>query len=99
MTMRPEVRDFLSMGPLPESTASTAEELDKLEGSLGQIAPPVSEEEARALLRSFGPDDCFGLAWTLVHLIETAPNPVLIEEPGESEGEWIRLLWERQSNG
>jgi len=60
------------------------------------ITRPVSREEAFALLACFGPDDSYGLAWSLLHLIETAPGGVLIaEKPAESENEWIRRLWAR----
>ena len=39
----------------------------------------------------FGPDDCFGAAWTLLHLIETAPN--WPQEPLEDNGnEWLQML-------
>jgi phage-related protein len=30
----------------------------------------VSDEEARSLVRLFGLDECYSLAWTLVHLLE-----------------------------
>src|SRR3546814_3082236 len=33
-----------------------------------------SDLEATALAGVLGPDNCFGLAWTVVHLIESAPG-------------------------
>ncbi|MEU0382903.1 hypothetical protein [Streptomyces chartreusis] len=41
---------------------------------LERIPKPVTDDEAQALATLFGPDNCFGLAWTLLHLIETAPG-------------------------
>jgi hypothetical protein len=45
-----------------------------VDGLLEKITKPVSDEEAQALLDPFGPDDCFGMAWTVLHMIETAPS-------------------------
>ncbi|MEU8953722.1 hypothetical protein AB0C93_05405 [Streptomyces sp. NPDC048518] len=36
-----------------------------------------------------------GAAWTLLHLIETGPNPVLTTRPGPDANEWRRLLYDR----
>ena len=56
----------------------------------------MTDEEAKLLLGSFGPDDCFGLAWTLLHLIETAPGARhLVVEPSATDNEWIQSLWRR----
>ena len=57
---------------------------------------PVTDDEAALLIRCFGPDDCFGLAWTLLHLIETAPGRLPLKaEPSPAENEWVRRLWDR----
>ncbi|WP_405858249.1 hypothetical protein OG407_14540 [Streptomyces sp. NBC_01515] len=50
---------------------------------------------ARALVACFGPDDCYGVAWTLLHLIETGPNPALTVEPVPGANEWHRRLYDR----
>ncbi|MEU0437733.1 hypothetical protein ABZ153_40335 [Streptomyces sp. NPDC006290] len=42
-----------------------------------------------------GPDDCYGVAWTLLHIIETGPNPVLTTEPGPDANEWHQRLYDR----
>ncbi|KDN88095.1 hypothetical protein [Kitasatospora cheerisanensis] len=73
--MRTEVRAFVADGPLPDRD-STEEEIDRRCAQLDAIARPVTGEEAHALAACFGPDDCYGVAWTLVHLVETAPGPV-----------------------
>ena len=57
--MREEIRKLAEMGPLPASDSA----------ELKAISAPTSDEEARILAGLFGPDDCYGLAWTLMHLI------------------------------
>ena len=41
---------------------------------LAQVSSPVNASEAAILCTLFGSDSCFGLAWSLVHLIETATD-------------------------
>jgi hypothetical protein len=99
--MRPEVNDLVAMGPLPDS-ASAAHDLQRLEAyqrRLESIRKPVSDEEAEALAGLFGPDDCFGLAWTLVHLVDTAPSWPLVQRIPNSNNVWIQLLRERAERG
>lgn len=83
------------MGPLPPSKAAKPENLAVYEQLLEQLATPVSDEDAKTLVTLFGPDDCFGLAWTLVHLIETAPSWPMMECLTDSNSAWITLLHER----
>jgi hypothetical protein len=92
--MRAEVRAFTADGPLPGSDASV-EEIERREKQLTAILMPVTAREARALVACFGPDDCFGMAWSLLHLIETCPNPVLRVEPAPEANWWERRLWQR----
>ncbi|WP_266616987.1 hypothetical protein [Streptomyces sp. NBC_00047] len=90
--MRPEVQTFVANGPLPDWDASE-EEIDWRERQLTAISRPVTPEEAAALATCFGPDDCYGVAWTLVHLIETAPGPVpQLEDPGPEPSDWAGVL-------
>ncbi|MFD9539634.1 hypothetical protein [Streptomyces sp. NPDC060022] len=92
--MRPEVRTFVADGPLPDWDASE-EEIDGRDRQLRSIAGPVTGEEAKALVPCFGPDDCHGVAWTLLHLIETGPAPVLTTAPGPDANEWHHRLYGR----
>lgn len=61
--------------------------------------PPVTNEEARVLVTLFGPDECYGLAWTLVHLIETAPGWPIADCLGGTGNEWIQRLRLRATRG
>lgn len=65
--MRPEVQALVADGTLPDWDASE-EEIDRRDKQLRAISRPVMAEEAQALAACFGPDDCYGVAWTLVHL-------------------------------
>jgi hypothetical protein len=90
--MRREVQAFVAGGPLPDRDAD-GEEIDRRCDQLEAIAKPVTGEEARALVACFGPDDCYGVAWTLLHLIETGPNPVLTTEPAPEASQSHHTLW------
>jgi hypothetical protein len=96
MTIRDEVREFHRFGPLPseqDESEDADEKIQEAERLLHSIAPPVTDEEARMLVESFGEDNCFGLAWTLLHLIETAPSPMVTAEPSEGANPWVERLW------
>ncbi|MDO9029910.1 MAG: hypothetical protein Q7V09_05710 [Hydrogenophaga sp.] len=72
--MREEVKALVALGQFPIEQGAIPGVVERHEHALKSIAKPVSDDEARALVKVFGPDDCFGLAWSLLHLIETAPG-------------------------
>ncbi len=78
--LRDAVRALAALGPLPTQsearTDTTATALQRWEELAGQVSGPLSDDEARALAGTFPPDDsdAFGLAWSLVHLMESAPG-------------------------
>ena len=72
--MQTPVEELVKLGALPASSAPDVQRLEKIQTLLGQVERPITDDEARALSKLFGPDECFGLAWTLLHLIETAPG-------------------------
>lgn len=95
MVVRNEIASFAALGALPSSDADEAI-IAEYQQRLEAIEAPISDDEAAVLLKSFGPDDCYGLAWTLLHLIESAPaGPPLASEPGEGSNEWLIRLWAR----
>ena len=95
MAIRSTVEQFAATGPFPASEDAEVDDINRRFELLERIARPVTPDEALVLSRSFGPDDAFGLAWTLLHLIETASEPLLREPPSASANEWIPLIWER----
>lgn len=93
--IRPEVLRLSSRGPFPGESEASDRELRDLQELLAAIRPPLSREEADLLLGNFGADDCFGGAWTLLHLLETTPGGAVKEAPPPEANEWIRRLWDR----
>ena len=101
--MRSEVTELGKLGPLPSSDAILADPdgdalLKKYENLITSIKPPVTDAEARVLVWIFSPGDCFGLDWSLVHLIETAPNWPLSDCLETGCNEWVALLKQRIEN-
>ncbi len=92
--IRKEVKEMLALGQLPESSSDDSI-IVQFETALDSIVRPINDKEAKALLRCFGIDDCFGLAWSLIHIIESSPNHPLNTKPGENENEWLKVLWQR----
>jgi hypothetical protein len=96
--VRQEVVDLLELGSMPSSTETSDEDVDRWEHGIEQVEPPLSNEEAAALVSTFGPDDYFGLAFAIVDLVETAPAwPLWTSLTGESL--WIKHLRVRAING
>lgn len=93
--VRDEVAEFLALGPLPPSHAADEAHLTRLTDTLMKITMPLSTDEAVLLAATFGPDECFGLAWTLVHLIESVPGGAPLNRIPESDNDWVQLLRER----
>jgi hypothetical protein len=92
--MQPAIESMIQLGPLPASSDASAPDLQAFEAQFAQVQTPITDDEARALVRLFGPDDCFGLAWSLVHLIETAPGWPLEDCFDGPPNRWIDLLRE-----
>ena len=95
--MQPAVQEFVALCRLPDSASASIEELQHLEDLLGRIRTPLTDDEARALTGCFGTDDCFGLAWSLLHAIETSPGWPLVDVLSNADNEWIKRLRERSS--
>jgi len=99
VVMREEVQTLVSLGPLPAEGYADVDRIARHERALNAIARPVSDEEARQLVKVFGTDGCFGLAWSLVHLIETAPGWPLRDAVLQAQDEWAEVLRQRAING
>lgn len=93
--MQSAVLDLMKLGPLPSSAGPDVSLIEEIETKLKNVQTPVSDEDACSLVKLFGPDDCFGLAWTLLHLIETAPGWPIEDALANVANEWIKRLQER----
>lgn len=92
--MQHAVSELSALGALPCSDEATVEFLQSFEALLEKVRVPISDDDACALVQLLCPDgdSCFGLAWTLVHLIETAPGWPIKEALNGLDGEWIDRL-------
>jgi hypothetical protein len=74
--MREEFEHLLLLGRLPGADALTPERAQEYEVALSGLPGPPTGEEAVALVSLLPPDEStsFGLAWTLVHAIESSPD-------------------------
>jgi hypothetical protein len=95
--MQQAVQALKSLGSLPSSINPDISLIEAIEARLKSVLTPISDEDARVLVSLFGTDDCFGLAWTLLHLIETAPSWPIADALTNIENEWIARLKERSS--
>ena len=87
------------MGPLPpekDAIENPCPLLERYQQLLLSIEKPVTNEEAAILAGVFGVDDCFGLAWMLLHLIETAPNWSAEDYSENAGSEWVKRLRDRE---
>jgi len=93
--MRTTIKEILALGPLPASDRASVGQLQSFEAALEAITRPLSQDEATELAKLFGPDDCFGLAWSLLHLIETAPDLRSVLAQADETNCWIGFIRER----
>jgi len=96
--IRDDVRRLSALGPMPNSSATTPAQVDQYDDLINQIVQPLTDDEARALLGVFGDDDYFGVAWSLLHLIETAPHVPIDGPPADDANEWVRRIWRSKEN-
>ena len=96
--IREEVRALQAMGAFPNEDDVTPERVDEYDALLESITPPVSDEEAAILVGLFGPDSLYGVAWSVVHLVETAPGWHNRTALSEAHPEWRETLEQRLRN-
>jgi hypothetical protein len=100
---REAVRTLASYAPLRGESQYTPDDVERVQVALQRITPPITLVEAMALLPLLdreNEDDLFGLIWTLVALLETAPGwppPELASLP-ELKRPWFKILLRRAGN-
>jgi hypothetical protein len=99
--LRVGVAELLALGRMPTDEQADAEPVraarwERLVGALDAQAP-VTDDEAAALVRLLPEDgsDSFGVAWTLVHLVESAPGWPLRPVLEQLDGPWADVLRRR----
>jgi hypothetical protein len=71
-----QVQAVVDLGRMPSDDEEPDEaRIESWVNALDAIEGPLSDEEAAALLDCFPPDDStvYGVAWSLLHAIESAP--------------------------
>lgn len=93
--MQIAVEELKRLGRMPSEVSFEIPMVERYQRLLAAIEQPISDDDAVELMEILGPDDCFGLSWTVVHIIETAPGWP-IKEAIEKEGsEWNSVLKNR----
>lgn len=99
--MRDVVSKLASLGRLPDEASAEQADLDERVALLDRVGlERPSRDEVLALLPLFPADDntCFGLAWTLLHIIEDSPDWPIWESLDDISGEWAETLSIRLTN-
>ena len=103
--IRPEIEELERLGPLPaddDDDPGIDRKLFDVEHLLAAVDPPVTVEEARVLAALFPRDGgtCYGLAWSLLHLIETLGVDDGLREvvPGVDSAQWRKMFEQRLEN-
>ena len=103
--IRPEIEELERLGPLPaddDDYPGIDRRLFGVEHLLAVVDPPVTVEEARVLAALFPRDGgtCYGLAWSLLHLIETLGVDDGLREvvPGVDSAQWRKMFEQRLEN-
>jgi hypothetical protein len=98
--VRDEFRELVELGPLPAGDALGHEQARQYTEVIDRLPGPPTADEAAALVGLLPPDEStsFGLAWSLVHTVESSPEwPVW--EALDGRNWWRTLLRERLSKG
>lgn len=99
LNVRKEIENLNTLGPLPSEDDADVVLLKEYDKLYRAIISPITDQEARILVRLFGPDGCFGLASSILHLIETAPGWPLEDCLTDLNNEWIVELRNRCIRG
>ena len=98
---RPEVRNLASQSPLGPESAWDEESLEQLAADIEAVSPPVTAEEAAALLPLLDrphDDSIYGLLWAVLHLIESFGEAGRTRPAPDSDAPWLALLHDRWQN-
>jgi hypothetical protein len=90
---RPAVLRLAALGQLPHELDITDADLRERETLIDSLEPPASDEEERLLLPLLGEGTCWGLAWGVVHLVESSPSWPDWEGVRVLPAEWREMLW------
>ena len=96
--MQRQITELLALGTLPSEKTATVDQLEKVESLVVSIEKPLTKEEAEALVTVFGDDGCFGIARSVMLLVETAPEWPIQSCLANSQNLWVKTLTERAAS-
>lgn len=101
MEIRNEVYSLQKLGKMPNEDDDIKDGfLEEYEELLHSVSKPINGVEAKVLATLFPDISCFGLDWTLLHLIESTPNWPITEVINEVKSlEWKKIILKRIENG
>src|SRR5688500_2238758 len=101
MRVRDEIRAIAALGVMPGDLSADEATVERWGQAVDAIVRPVTDEEAVVLMNALPREGytCFGLAWSLLHALETAPGygPDLVSRSTVT-GEWRERLLNRLRN-
>ncbi|RZK27877.1 MAG: hypothetical protein EOO63_12455 [Hymenobacter sp.] len=97
MQVRKEIEALYQLGRLPDDSEDIGDGvLERYEALLGEIKSLSSPEEAEKIIALFPQTSCFGLEWTLLHLLETTPGwPIIAVIEQCPSPEWKQRMLAR----
>lgn len=99
--LRASVAELVVLGPVPTDDQAGVDpsRADRWESLIGAVhlQGAVTDAEATALVRLLSEDgsDSFGVAWALVHVVESAPAWPLWGALEQLDGPWADVLRRR----
>ncbi|MFB9077972.1 hypothetical protein ACFFLS_04800 [Flavobacterium procerum] len=105
MEIRSEILELKKLGVIPNHDDDSVEDIviEKFENLLGSLGPTINKDEGEMLILIFPKESCYGLEWTLLHLIESLFKQINKFEYEElilkcNSPEWKKLLLDRFRN-
>jgi hypothetical protein len=105
MEVRSEVIELKELGVMPNHDDDTVEDIviENFENLLGSLGGSINKDEGEILIQIFPEESCYGLEWTLLHLIESLFTQISKSEYEElilkcNSLEWKNLLLTRVEN-
>ena len=101
MTVGPEVLALAAFGPLRPEEEWDGQPIEDFAAAIEAVPRPISAEERDALLPLFDrpyEDSVWGVAWGVLHLLETAPSDGWQLRLPRAASSWYDLLAVRWEN-
>lgn len=77
-----------ALGQFPAAEDADPKTVMQQQKLLGEVRKPVSDDDAKKLAALFGPDDYYGLAWAMLHCVESSPGWPVQESLSLAGEEW-----------